>query len=316
MKIFVAGATGALGRRLVPQLVAAGHDVIGMTRSRAGAERVRALGARPTLADALDGAAVRRAVCAERPDVIVHQLTSLSGGFDPRRFDRTFAVTNRLRTEGTDHLLAAAHAAGVRRFIAQSYAGWAFARTGDAVKDETAPLDPEPPERMRTTLAAIQYLEDVVTTADWTEGLVLRYGGFYGPGTSLGLEPPGEQVVALRKRQFPIVGSGAGQWSFVHIDDAASATLAAVERGRPGIYNIVDDEPAPVASWLPYLASAVGAKPPLRLPRWLGRLLAGKALTVIMTEVRGASNAKAKRELAWQPRWASWREGFVHGLRE
>jgi nucleoside-diphosphate-sugar epimerase len=314
MKVFVAGATGALGRRLVPRLVEAGHEVIGMTRSRAGVERVRALGAREVLADALDGEAVGRAVCAERPEVIIHQLTALSGSLDVRRFERTFAPTNRLRTEGTDHLLAAARAAGVARFIAQSYAGWTYASTGGTVKDETAPLDPDPPAWMGATLRAIRHLEDAVTGADWTEGLVLRYGGFYGPGTSIAREPDGEQVAAIRKRRFPIIGEGTGTWSFVHIDDAAAATVAAVERGAPGIYNIVDDEPAPVSEWLPLLARAVGAKSPLHVPRWLGRLLAGPAVTALMTEVRGASNRKARRALDWEPRWASWRDGFVHGL--
>jgi nucleoside-diphosphate-sugar epimerase len=226
-----------------------------------------------------------------------------------RNFDRAFEQTNRLRTQGTDNLLAAAREASVRRFVAQSYAGWPFARRGGPVKTEDDPLDPEPPEAMRRTLEAIRHLEDAVTGADWTEGIVLRYGGFYGPGTSM--SAGGEHVEALRKRRFPIVGGGGGVWSFVHIEDAADATVAAIERGRRGIYNIVDDEPAPVAQWLPAAASAFGARPPLRVPRSLGRLLAGEPVTVMMTEVRGASNAKAKRELGWQPRHPSWREGFA-----
>jgi nucleoside-diphosphate-sugar epimerase len=316
MKVFVAGATGALGRRLVPRLIRAGYQVTGMTRRKEGAAWLEAMGATPVRADALDGEAVRRAVCAARPDVLVHQLTALSGSFDARHFDRTFAATNRLRTEGTDHLLAAARAAGVRRFVAQSYAGWPYARKGAQVKTETDELEGDPPAPMRRTLAAIVHLETAVLGASWTEGLVLRYGGFYGPGTSLSLDPLGEQVTVVRKRRFPIFGGGTGTWSFVHIDDAAAATVAAVERGEPGIYNIVDDEPAPVSAWLPYLAAALGAKPPPRVPEWLGRLLGGPGLAALMTEVRGASNAKAKRELGWTPEFGTWREGFMDGLRE
>jgi nucleoside-diphosphate-sugar epimerase len=309
MKILVAGATGALGRQLVPRLVARGHDVVGMTRSASKREAVRNLGATPVVADALDPEDVARAVAESRPDVIVHQLTALAGSVDIRHFDRDFAMTNRLRTEGTDHLLAAGRAVGTRRFVVQSFAGWPFARSGGPVKTEDDPLDPAPAEGMRRTLEAIRHLEDAVTSAGWTEGVVLRYGGFYGPGTSLG--PDGEHVGQIRKRKFPVVGSGAGVWSFIHIEDAAEATVAAVEHGRRGIYNIVDDEPAPVADWLPAVADALGAKPPRRVPRWLGRLLAGDAATIMMTEVRGASNAKAKRELGWQPSHPTWRDGFA-----
>jgi 2-alkyl-3-oxoalkanoate reductase len=314
MKIFVAGATGALGTHLVPQLVANGHDVVGMTRTESKQDLIRSLGARPAVADALDPDAVARVVAEAEPDVIVHQLTALSESIDMRHFERDFALTNRLRTEGTDHLLAAGRAMGIRRFVAQSYAGWPFAREGGPVKTESDPLDPTPPDGLRTTLDAIRYVEDAVTGAVWTEGLVLRYGGFYGPGTSLSVKPDGEHVALIRKRKFPVVGDGAGVWSFVHIEDAASATVAAVEHGERGIYNVVDDDPAPVAEWLPAAAAAVGAKPPRRLPRWLGRLAAGEAATVMMTEVRGASNDKAKRELGWSPRYASWREGFANGL--
>lgn len=306
MKILVAGATGALGKQLVPRLVAAGHDVAGMTRSASGCDAVRALGAAPLLADALDPAAVAQAVGEFEPEAIVHQLTALSAGLDMRHFDRSFAQTNRLRTEATDHLLSAGRAVGVRRFVIQSYAGWPFARTGGPVKTEDDPLDPDPAPAMRSTLAAICHLEDAVTGADWTAGVVLRYGGFYGPGTSMAAD--GEHLQLIRRRRFPVVGDGAGVWSFVHIEDAADATVAAVERGRRGIYNIVDDEPAPVAEWLPAIAAALGAKPPHRVPRTLGRLLAGEAAVVMMTEVRGASNTKAKRELGWQPRHASWRD--------
>jgi 2-alkyl-3-oxoalkanoate reductase len=314
MKVFIAGATGALGRVLVPQLVAGGHDVVGITRTPSKQDLLRSLGARGVVADALDPDAVARAVAESEPEVIVHQLTALSGSIDLRHIERDFAETNRLRTEGTDHLLAAGRAVGARRFVAQSYAGWPFARTGGPVKAETDPLDPTPPAPLREALDAIRHLEDAVTGARWTEGIVLRYGGFYGPGTSFGVRPEGEQVALLRKRRFPVVGDGAGVWSFIHIEDAAAATVAAIEHGERGIYNVVDDEPAPVSEWLPAAARAVGAKPPRRVPRWLGRIAAGEAATVMMTEVRGASNKKAKHELGWTPRYSSWREGFARGL--
>ncbi len=314
MKIFVAGATGALGRRLVPLLVANGHEVTGLTRSETRVAGLWNAGATPVVADALDPDALAGAISKAEPDVIVHQLTALAGSLDFRHFEREFALTNRLRTEGTDNLLSAGRALGVRRFVAQSFAGWPFARVGGPVKTEEDPLDTSPPDAVRTTLEAIRHLERAVTSATWTEGLVLRYGGFYGPGTSMGLEPEGEHVQAIRQRKFPVVGDGGGVWSFIHIDDAAQATLAAVERGAPGIYQVVDDEPAPVSVWLPVVADALGAKPPRRMPRWLGRLVGGELVTVMMTELRGASNAKAKRELDWQPRWASWREGFASGL--
>ena len=309
MKVLVAGATGALGRQLVPRLIAGGHGVYGMTRSPSKRDALRALGATPVVADALDPEAVARALWETGPEVIVHQLTALSGQLDMRRFDRSFAQTNRLRTEGTDHLLAAGRMVGVRRFVAQSFAGWPFARSGGPVKSEDDPLDPAPLEAMSRTLAAIRHLEAAVTGAEWTEGIVLRYGGFYGPGTSLSAEG-GEHVEQLRRRRFPVLGGGNGVWSFVHIEDAADATVAAVQSGRRGIYNIVDDDPAPVSEWLPAAASAVGAKSPHRLPRPLGRLLAGEPAVVMMTEVRGASNAKAKRELGWRPSHPSWRDGF------
>jgi nucleoside-diphosphate-sugar epimerase len=306
MKVLVAGATGALGKQLVPQLVAAGHEVAGMTRSRDG--EVRRLGARPVLADALDAEQVAAAVAEAQPDAIVHELTALAGALDIRHFDREFELTNRLRTEGTDHLLAAARAAGVERFVAQSYAGWPYQRSGGWVKDEDAPLDPAPAGPMRRALDAIRYLEDAVTGADYLEGIALRYGGFYGPGTSLARG--GEQIDQIRARKFPVVGDGAGVWSFVHVADAARATVLALERGGRGIYNVVDDEPAPVREWLPEAAQILGARPPRHVPVWLGRLLAGEAATVMMTDVRGASNARAKRELGWLPRH-SWREGFA-----
>lgn len=309
MKVLVAGAAGAMGKQLLPRLVAAGHEVSGMTRSAGNSEAVAALGATPIVADALDPDQVAAAIAAAEPEAIVHELTALSGSLDMRHFDRDFALTNRLRTEATDHLLSAGRAVGVRRFLAQSYAGWPYARVGGPVKTEEDPLDPAPVDSMRRTLDAIRRLEGAVTGAGWTEGIVLRYGGFYGPGTSLA--PDGEHTELIRRRRFPVVGDGAGVWSFVHIADAAEATVAALASGRAGIYNVVDDEPAPVSEWLPALASGLGAKPPRRVPRWLGRLLAGEAATVMMTEVRGASNAKAKRELGWQPRHPSWRQGLA-----
>jgi nucleoside-diphosphate-sugar epimerase len=308
MKILLAGATGAIGKQLVPRLVAAGHEVVGMTRRESNERMLYELGASPVVADALDPDQVAAAVAKAEPEVIIHQLTAISS-FDVRHFDRSFALTNRLRTEGTDHLLSAGRAVAVRRFIAQSYAGWPYARTGGLVKDEDAPLDPTPAREMRESFAAIRHLEDAVTGADWTTGIVLRYGGFYGPGTSLA--PGGEQVEMIRKRKFPVVGDGAGVWSFVHIADAAEATVAAVERGERGIYNIVDDDPAPVSEWLPALAQQLGAPKPWRVPRFVGRLAAGEAGVVLMTEIRGASSAKAKRELGWEPRHPSCRRGFV-----
>jgi nucleoside-diphosphate-sugar epimerase len=315
MKILVAGATGALGRQLVPRLVAGGHDVTGMTRSDAKRELIRDMGAAALVADALDAEAVARVVAEAEPEVIVHQLTALSGALNARSYRKVLAETNRLRIEGTDHLLAAGRAVGVRRFVAQSYcgSGMPFARTGGPVKTEDDPLDPEPAGDMRAGIDAIRYLENAVTRADWTEGIVLRYGGFYGPGTSL--TRGGEHFELIRKRKMPVIGNGAGIWSFIHIEDAADATVIAIARGRRGIYNIVDDDPAPVRAWLPAAAAALDARPPMHVPRWLGRLLAGEAFTVMMTEVRGASNGKAKRELGWRPRHASWREGFPEAAR-
>src|ERR671931_872190 len=243
MKVFVAGATGALGKQLVPQLVAAGHEVVGMTRTPSKQQALRALGARPAVADALDPDAVAKVVAEAEPEVIVHQLTALGGALDLRHVDRFFAVTNRLRTEGTDHLLAAGRAVGARRFVAQSFAGWPFARTGGPVKDESDPLDPDPPDKMRAVLDAIRYLESAVPAIDWGVGIVLRYGGFYGPGTSVSSDPEAEQVVALRKRQFPVVGDGGGLWSFIQIEDAAAATVAAVDHGEAGIFKLLGHAP-------------------------------------------------------------------------
>ncbi len=319
MNVFVAGATGVLGRALVPQLAARGHEVVGMTRSASKQDLVRSLGARPVVADALDPDAVAEAVASAEPDVIVHELTALSGPMsvrDARHPDRSSMakMTNRLRTEATDHLLAAGRAVGARRFVAQSFGAFRWARTSAPVLTEADPLDPDPPAALRPVVEGLLYLEEAVTRIEWGEGLALRYGGFYGPGTSISLAPDAVMAAPIRKRQFPIVGDGNGVFSHVHIDDAAAATAIAVERGRPGIYNVVDDEPAPVREWLPVLARALNAKPPRRIPRWMGRLLAGEAATILMTDVRGASNEKAKRELGWKPRYASWRLGFAQGL--
>jgi nucleoside-diphosphate-sugar epimerase len=307
MRVFVAGATGAIGRQLVPRLVAAGHEVHGMTRSESKQALLYELGAVPVIADALDPDQVAEAVGRAKPDVIVHQLTAI-GPVDPRHMERDFAPTNRLRTEGTNHLLSAGHAIGVQRFVAQSHIA-AYERTGAAVKSEEDPYDPAPVRAMRANLVAMRHLEATVLGAEWTEGVVLRYGWFYGPGTSLASD--GDQFELIRRRKFPLVGDGGAVWSFVHVADAAAATVAAVEHGSRGIYNVVADDPAPVAEWLPALARTLGAKQPKRVPRFVGRLFAGEAGAVMMTELRGASNAKAKRELAWRPEHPSWRQGFA-----
>ncbi len=315
MKVFVAGATGAVGKQLVPMLVEHGHEVTGMTRTAAKGEAIRAMGGGPAVADALDPEAVAQAVAQAEPDAVIHELTAIDLSSLGRSIDKTFARTNRLRTEGTDHLLAAARAAGARRFIAQSFAGWPYKRVGGPVKTEDDPLDDSPPKPVSETLAAIRHLESAVTGAEGIEGIALRYGGFYGPGTSVTVDPPGAQVEMIRRRRFPIVGDGGGVWSFIHIEDAAAATAAAVERGAPGLYNVVDDDPAPVSVFLPELAKAVGAKPPRHFPRWVGRLVGGEAAVIMMTEIRGASNEKAKRELGWELRYPSWRLGFKEGLK-
>jgi len=308
MRVFVAGATGAIGKQLVPALVVAGHQVTATTRYPRNTAGLSAAGASPVVVDGLDAVAVGEAVARAEPDVIIHEMTAIPPSFGTRNFDRTFAATNELRTRGLDHLLAAAAASGVRRVIAQSYAGWPNARTGGPVKTEDDSLDPDPPPGQRASIEAIRYLEDTVTHADGITGLALRYGSLYGPGTT-------DQIVAMiRKRRLPIVGDGSGVWSFLHIEDAATATVAAVQRGATGVYNIVDDDPAPVSEWVPVVARQVGAKPPWHVPVWLGRVFAGDVGVSVMTQVRGSSNAKAKRELGWQPRWASWRDGFARGL--
>jgi nucleoside-diphosphate-sugar epimerase len=314
MKVFIAGGSGAIGKRLIPQLITAGHEVVAMTRSPGKSDELRRLGADVAIADALNRDSVLQAVMRAAPEVVVHQLTALTGIKSFKNFDKEFALTNRLRTEGLDHLLEAARATAARKIIAQSYGNWNYERRGALVKTENDPLDPSPPANQVQSMAALRHLESRLAGAEDIEGIALRYGGFYGPGTSLSRD--GEITDMVRKRRFPIVGSGAGVWSFVHIDDAAGATIAAIERGAPGIYNVADDEPAPVSEWLPELARILGAKPPRHVPVWLGRLVVGEVGVSFMTQIRGASNAKAKRDLGWAPRYPSWREGFRTGLGE
>jgi nucleoside-diphosphate-sugar epimerase len=306
MRVFVAGGTGAVGRPLVAQLVARGHQVTATTTGPGKLGLLEQMGADAVVMDGLDAVSVAEAVAKARPDAIVHEMTGLSaahaGKPSMRRFDRWFATTNRLRIEGTDHLLAAAEATGVSHIVAQSYSGWNGIRKGGWVKTEEDPLDPEPPTGFRTTAEAVRYVEDVVVKA---RGAVLRHGTLYGPGV---ME---DQVELLRKRQFPLIGDGAGYSSLVHVEDAASAAVLAVEKSATGVFNIVDDEPAPASEWLPHLAASAGAKRPMRIPKWLARLLAGDVPVTMMTEGRGFSNAKAKRELGWEPRYPSWRQGFV-----
>jgi nucleoside-diphosphate-sugar epimerase len=312
MRIFVAGAGGALGARLVPMLISGGHEVVAMTRSPGKGGALRAMGAEPAVADGLDRAAVMQAVVRAEPEVVIHQMTALAQMKSLKRFDAEFALTNRLRTAGTDHLVDAARAAGARRLIVQSYGSWNYERSGTGLKSEDDPLDSDPPPNQRESLAAIRHLEQAVLGAGDLEAIALRYASFYGPGT--GIARDGDIVDLVADRKLPIVGDGAGVWSFVHIEDAACATVAAIGRGAPGIYNVVDDEPAPVAEWLPELATAIGARPPRRVPVWLGRLAVGEVGVSMMTRIRGASNAKARRELGWEPRYRSWREGFRTGL--
>jgi 2-alkyl-3-oxoalkanoate reductase len=312
MRVLVAGATGGLGRSLVPKLIGAGHEVTGMIRSESGADTVRAMGADVVFADGLDRDAVKAAVAEARPEVVVHQMTALKGGVNLRKFDESFALTNRLRTEGTDNLLAASRAAGVRRIVAQSYGGWNLEHGGSATKTEDVPLDPDPVPGSRLTMDAIRKLEAAVTGAPSIEGLVLRYGWFYGPTGAIG--KGGEIVELIRKRKLPLVGDGSGVWSFIHYDDAADATVQAVRMGDPGIYQIADDDPATTAVWLPELARILGAKSPWRLPAWLAKAAVGEVGVSWFTKIRGADNAKAKDAFNWQPGYASWREGFRRGL--
>ncbi|HZX02715.1 NAD(P)-dependent oxidoreductase [Kribbella sp.] len=312
MKVLVAGATGGLGRSLVPQLVAAGHEVTGMIRSGSGAAGVRAFGADVVLADGLDADAVRAAVLSVRPEVVVHQMTALKGGIDFKHFDDSFAMTNKLRTSGVDNLIVAAQAAGVRRFVVQSYAGWNLQHGGSATKTEADPLDPAPAPAQRQTMAGIKHLESAVLNADGLQGVALRYASFYGPTADLG--KGGSMVELIRKRRLPIIGDGTGVWSFIHYDDAAAATVKAVESDVTGVYQIADDDPAQAAVWLPELARILGAKPPRHIPSWIGRLAVGDVGVAAFTEIRGAANALAKSTFDWQPRYASWRDGFRNGL--
>ncbi|HEV8337145.1 MAG TPA: NAD(P)-dependent oxidoreductase [Candidatus Polarisedimenticolia bacterium] len=312
MRIFVAGSTGVAGRALVPLLLENGHDVVALVRFAPKARDLEAMGATIALGDALDKAELTQAIRKAEPEVILNELTSLAGAGDFRRLDEEFALTNRLRTEATDTMLAAARLVGARRFVAQSFCGWPFAREGGPVKTEEDPLDTDPPAHFGKTLAAIRYLEDAVRAAEDVEALALRYGFFYGPGTAIARD--GLIADLVRNRKIPIVGDGGGIWSFVHIDDAARATLEAISHGKPGIYNVVDDEPAAVSTWLPALAEAVGAPPPRKMPIWLARMAIGDGGVSLMTEARGGSNAKAKRELEWQLAYPSWRRGFVEGL--
>jgi nucleoside-diphosphate-sugar epimerase len=301
MRVFLAGASGALGSRLVPQLIAAGHEVIGTHHSASTGNRLAALGAEPVRVDLLDAAAVRQSVLDSRPDAIVHQATALADVKFGRSLDKTFVATNRLRTEGTDALIAAARAAGVRRYVAQSVAFYRYACEGGPVKTENDALDPTPPPNTEQSFAAMSYSDE--TTLEFG-GIVLRYGGFYGAANDALITP-------IRKRQIPIIGNGGGMFSWIHLDDAATATVRALDHDGPAVFNIVDDEPAPIRDWLPVLAQTLGAKPPCHVPTWLARLVGGKAAVVVGTQVRGASNAKAKRELGWTPRYATWRTGFA-----
>jgi nucleoside-diphosphate-sugar epimerase len=309
MRVFVAGGSGMLGQHLVPQLVARGHQVTATTTSAAKLNLLKDMGAEGTVMDGLDAVSVGEAVAAARPETIVHEMTAISpahaGKPDMKHIDKWFAITTRLRTEGTDNLLAAAEATGVSHFVAQGYASWNGIREGGWVKTEEDPLDPGTGTVMEKGYAAARYLERVVLKAG---GAVMRYGGLYGPGVT------DDQVELIRKRQFPLVGRGTGYSSLVHLDDAASATVLAVEQKVHGVFNIVDDEPAPASEWLPYLAECAGAKRPMRIPAWVARLLAGDAAVMMMTEGRGFSNAKAKRELGWQLRYPSWRQGFREGI--
>ena len=307
MKVFVAGATGAIGRELVPRLAEAGHEVHGMTRTESKRAILEELGAVPVVADALDAAQVAAAVASAEPDVIVHELTAI-GDVDMKHMEKSFAMTNRLRTEGTDHLLSAGQAVGVKRFVAQSNI-MVYDRSGGPVKTEDDPHDRAPTAGIRPGLEAIEHLEEAVLGASWTEGIVLRYGWFYGPGTSMARGS--EQAEMIRRRKFPVVGDGGAVFSWIHVADAATATVAAVEHGTRGTYNVTDDDPVTVAEWLPALAGELGAKPPRRVPRFVARLFAGETGVLMMTELRGASNAKAKRELDWRPTHPSWREGLA-----
>jgi len=312
MRIVVAGASGAVGKALVPVLIKAGHEIAGLVRRKESGPALIQAGAAPLFADALNKAEVHRAIAAFNPDAVVHQMTALPAVPNFRDFDKAFAQTNQLRTIGTDNLLAAAREVGARRFVAQSFAGWPYARTGGPVKSESDPLDPDPSPAFRRTLEAIQYVESAVAAARDVGGISLRYGAFYGPGTALSGD--GWMVEQVRRRRLPLIGKAQGVWSFIHVADVATATLAALESESTGTFNVTDDEPAPVAAWLPFLAEAIGAKTPRQIPYFIARVLLPSYLLEMMTVVRGASNARFKQAFSWQPGFASWREGFRHGL--
>lgn len=307
MRVFLAGGSGAVGKRLIPQLIARGHQVTATTRMPVKVDLLRALGADPVVMHGLDSTEVGEAVARAEPEVIIHQMTALAKGMNVKHFDRWFAVTNELRTRGTEHLLAAANAAGIKRFIAQSYVSWIAPRREGELNTEEDPLDPSPPVERSETLNAIRFLERAVLDAP-LKGIVLRYGNLYGPGASNAL------VEMVKRRRMPVVGNGAAVWSWLHVDDAASAAVAALENDHRGVYNVVDDDPAPLAVWLPYMADMVGAKRPHHVPVWLAKLSIGDVGIVMTTNMRGSSNAKARRELGWQPKWTSWRDGFRDGL--
>lgn len=308
----MAGAGGVVGSALVPELLRRGHVVAGLVHSSSSGARIAAMGAEPVIENALDSKAVTDRLCQFKPEAVVHQLTALPADTDLRDFDRIFAETNRLRTAGTDILIAAARKAGSRRFVAQSFCGWPYERAGGPIKTESDPLDPNPPRAFARTLAALRYLEAAVDKAEDIHSVSLRYGAFYGPGTFIG--PGGALVEQVQKRRFPIVGRGGGIWSFVHVADVATATAAAVESNHAGTFNVVDDEPAPVVTWLPVLASALGAKAPLRIPKGLARMLMPKHLLLMMTDVRGGSNVRFKQTFGWEPGYATWRQGFLAGI--
>jgi nucleoside-diphosphate-sugar epimerase len=309
MRVFVAGASGAIGRPLLPRLLAAGHEVTGMTRREERASEIRAAGAAAVVCDAFDAAALRDAVAAAKPEAVVHALTALPPKFNPKK--DYLAPTNRIRVEGTRNLIAAAQAAGARRLVAESIA-FAYEPRGDWVKAEEAPLFERAPGSYGAAFGAIADLERQVTSAEGIEGVVLRYGWLYGPGTYY--DRGGQQAEEVTKRRLPIVGKGTGTFSFIHAEDAATAIVAALERGAAGIYNVVDDEPTPLREWVPIYAEALGARPPRRVPAWLARLVAGSATVDAALQMRGAGNAKAKRELGWVPTHPSWRQGFRDSL--
>ena len=313
MKIFVLGGTGVIGKNLIPLLVEKRHEVTALVRSSEKAKLVEDMGAEAVKANVFDKEELTKVIRKAEPEVIIHQLTALatfSGNF--RNFDKEFKMTNRFRSEVTDTLLNIAKDIGTKRFIAQSFCGWPFARVGGPIKSEEDPLDPEPPSSFRRSLDAIKHLEKSVRESQKVEALALRYGFFYGPGTSISKD--GSIAEAIRKRRIPLIGNGAGVWSFLHIGDAVQSTVAALTNGSPGIYNVVDDEPAPVSEWLPFLAESLEAKPPSKVPVWLAKILIGEAGVSMMTKIRGASNSKAKNELKWEPIYSSWRQGFTEGL--